>query len=218
MAINRVSPQAEKTATTVEYVNVPEGEHEGRLVYVADLGLQERNFAGESKPPAQQISLGIELVGQEQTLSDGNTVPRILWSKPFNIFQTMNERGNEYKYYKMFVPTARDGEVADWDSVLGMPISITVTHSTGKDGKTYDNIGGLSAIPTKYQDQVAPAATTEMAVGDAEDENNIATKAMFGLVKYLHEKRVNGKVTQQTSTPVTAKAVANTEFAEDIPF
>ena len=217
MAINRVSPQAEKTATIVEYVNVPEGEHEGRLVYVADLGLQERNFAGEEKPPAQQLSLGIELVGQVQILSDGGTLPRILWSKPFNIFQTMNERGNEYKYYKMFVPTARDGEVADWDSVLGMPINVTVAHSVGKDGKTYDNIDSMSAIPVKYQQQVAEAATAEMSVGDAEDENNIATKAMFGLVKYLHDKRVNGPAVE-TSTPVKAKAVADTEFAEEIPF
>ena len=217
MAINRVSPQAEKSTSTIEYTNVAEGEHEGRLVYVADLGLQERNFAGEEKPPAQQLSLGIELVGQEQTLSDGGTLPRILWSKPFNIFQTMNERGNEYKYYKMFVPTARDGEVADWDSVLGMPVSVVVTHTKSGD-RTYDNISSMSAIPTKYQSQVTSAATAEMAVGDAEDENNIATKAMFGLVKYLHEKRVNGKVTEKTSTPVKAKAVANAEFAEDIPF
>ena len=216
MAINRVSPQAEKSTSTIEYTNVAEGEHEGRLVYVADLGLQERNFAGEEKPPAQQLSLGIELVGQEQTLSDGGTLPRILWSKPFNIFQTMNERGNEYKYYKMFVPTARDGEVADWDSVLGMPINVVVTHSKSGD-RTYDNISSMSAIPTKYQSQVTAAATTEMAVGDAEDENNIATKAMFGLVKYLHDKRVNGPVVEK-STPVKAKAVADTEFAEEIPF
>lgn len=216
MAINRVSPQAEKSTSTIEYTNVPEGEHEGRLVYVADLGLQERNFAGEEKPPAQQLSLGIELVGQEQTLSDGGTLPRILWSKPFNIFQTMNERGNEYKYYKMFVPTARDGEVADWDSVLGMPINVVVTHSKSGD-RTYDNISSMSAIPAKYQDQVPPAATAQMSVGDAEDENNVATKAMFGLVKYLHDKRVNGPVVEK-STPVKAKAVADTEFAEEIPF
>lgn len=216
MAINRVSPQAEKSTSTIEYTNVPEGEHEGRLVYVADLGLQERNFAGEEKPPAQQLSLGIELVGQEQTLSDGGTLPRILWSKPFNIFQTMNERGNEYKYYKMFVPTARDGEVADWDKVLGMPINVVVSHSKSGD-RTYDNISSMSAIPAKYQDQVPPAATAQMSVGDAEDENNVATKAMFGLVKYLHDKRVNGSVVEK-STPVKAKAVADTEFAEEIPF
>ena len=85
MALNRVSPKAESSSNT-EYTNVPAGEHEGRLVYVADLGLQERNFAGEEKPPAQQLALGIELVGQVQTMSDGGTVPRILWSKPFNIF------------------------------------------------------------------------------------------------------------------------------------
>jgi|TARA_R110000744_G_C19346848_1_gene559973 hypothetical protein len=215
MAINRISPKAEKSSSSIEYTNVPEGEHEGRLVYVADLGLQERDFAGESKPPAQQLALGIELVGQVQTMSDGGTLPRILWSKPFNIFQTMNERGNEYKYYKMFVPTAQEGQVAEWDNVLGLPISVVVSHSTSGD-RTYDNISSLNPVPTKYRDQVADAMTAEMAVGDAEDANNVATKAMFGLVRYIHEKRINGKV--QNSAPVIATAAANEDFAEDIPF
>jgi|TARA_R110000796_G_scaffold55690_3_gene129435 hypothetical protein len=215
MAINRISPKVEKSSSSIEYTNVPEGEHEGRLVYVADLGLQERDFAGESKPPAQQLALGIELVGQVQTMSDGGTLPRILWSKPFNIFQTMNERGNEYKYYKMFVPTAQEGQVAEWDNVLGLPISVVVSHSTSGD-RTYDNISSLNPVPTKYRDQVADAMTAEMAVGDAEDANNVATKAMFGLVRYIHEKRINGKV--QNSAPVIATAAANEDFAEDIPF
>jgi|TARA_R110002153_G_scaffold57556_2_gene158212 hypothetical protein len=215
MAINRISPKAEKSSSSIEYTNVPEGEHEGRLVYVADLGLQERDFAGESKPPAQQLALGIELVGQVQTMSDGGTLPRILWSKPFNIFQTMNERGNEYKYYKMFVPTAQEGQVAEWDNVLGLPISVVVSHSTSGD-RTYDNISSLNPVPTKYRDQVADAMTAEMAVGDAEDANNVATKAMFGLVRYIHEKRINGKA--QNSAPVIATAAANEDFAEDIPF
>ena len=215
MAINRISPKAEKSSSSIEYTNVPEGEHEGRLVYVADLGLQERDFAGESKPPAQQLALGIELVGQVQTMSDGGTLPRILWSKPFNIFQTMNERGNEYKYYKMFVPTAQEGQVAEWDNVLGLPISVVVSHSTSGD-RTYDNISSLNPVPTKYRDQVADAMTAEMAVGDAEDANNVATKAMFGLVSYIHKKRINGKV--QNSAPVIATAAANEDFAEDIPF
>ena len=215
MAINRISPKVEKSSSSIEYTNVPEGEHEGRLVYVADLGLQERDFAGESKPPAQQLALGIELVGQVQTMSDGGTLPRILWSKPFNIFQTMNERGNEYKYYKMFVPTAQEGQVAEWDNVLGLPISVVVSHSTSGD-RTYDNISSLNPVPTKYRDQVADAMTAEMAVGDAEDANNVATKAMFGLVRYIHEKRINGKV--QNSAPAIATAAANEDFAEDIPF
>ena len=215
MAINRISPKVEKSSSSIEYTNVPEGEHEGRLVYVADLGLQERDFAGESKPPAQQLALGIELVGQVQTMSDGGTLPRILWSKPFNIFQTMNERGNEYKYYKMFVPTAQEGQVAEWDNVLGLPISVVVSHSTSGD-RTYDNISSLNPVPTKYSDQVADAMTADMAVGDAEDANNVATKAMFGLVRYIHEKRINGKV--QNSAPVIATAAANEDFAKDNPF
>jgi len=214
MALNRVSPKTEKSNSNTEYTNVAEGEHEGRLVYVADLGLQERNFAGEEKPPAQQLALGIELVGQVQTMSDGGTVPRILWSKPFNIFQTMNERGNEYKYYKMFVPTAQEGQVADWDNVLGLPISVQVSHSVSGD-RTYDNISSLNPVPTKYRDQVAEAATTSTAVGDAEDANNVATKAMFGLVRFIHEKRINGRV---ESAPTIANATGDEDFANDIPF
>ena len=214
MALNRVSPKTERSNSSSEYTNVAEGDHEGRLVYVADLGLQERNFAGEEKPPAQQLALGVELVGQVQTMTDGGTVPRILWSKPFNIFQTMNERGNEYKYYKMFVPTAQEGQVADWDKVLGLPISVVVSHSTSGD-RTYDNISALNPVPTKYRDQVADAATTQTAVGDAEDANNAATKAMFGLVRFIHEKRINGNA---PSSPVTAKAAGDEDFASDIPF
>ena len=127
----------------------------------------------------------------------------------------MNERGNEYKYYKMFVPTAQEGQVAEWDNVLGLPISVVVSHSTSGD-RTYDNISSLNPVPTKYRDQVADAMTAEMAVGDAEDANNVATKAMFGLVRYIHEKRINGKV--QNSAPVIATAAANEDFAKDIPF
>jgi len=98
-----------------------------------------------------------------------------------------------------------------------MPINVVVSHSKSGD-RTYDNISSMSSIPSKYQEQVAKAETTQMSVGDAEDENNVATKAMFGLVKYLHDKRVNGPVAEK-STPVKAKAVADTEFAEeDIPF
>jgi len=45
MALKRRStiPETKTNNDNVEYTNLEAGEHEGRLVYVADLGLQERD-------------------------------------------------------------------------------------------------------------------------------------------------------------------------------
>lgn len=215
MALNRKSPLAEKnTDSNVEYDNIPEGQHEGRLVYVADLGLQERSYKGEEKPPAQQLSLGIELVGKTITI-DGKEQPRVLWTRPFNIFYQLNDMGKELAMYKVFSPTAKEGQVADWDSVLGLPCDVTVVHKQGTDGNTYDNIDNITGIPERYQDNVGAALTTDMAVGDSEDENNPATKALFGLAKYIHGKRLS------SNAPVLKSVTADEskeEFKDDIPF
>ncbi len=44
--------------------NLEAGEHEGRLVYVADLGLQHMVYKGEDKGNIQQIALGFEILGE----------------------------------------------------------------------------------------------------------------------------------------------------------
>ena len=214
MALNRTSAQAATTSSTAEYTNLTEGEHEGRLVYVADLGMQERSYMGEEKPACQQISLGIEVMGKAVDI-DGTMRPRLLWTKPFNIFQTMDERGNEYKYFKTFQPTAQDGQVADWDAVLGTPCNILVKHSVSGD-RTYDNIDSIVAIPTKYHEAVAASEFTDACVGDCDDEDNPAQKAMFGLARFVFEKRVNAKT---ASTKPNLKAVSDDEdLSDDIPF
>lgn len=212
MPLNRTSPvQTANTNSNVEYSNLAEGEHEGRLVYVADLGLQERSYMGDEKPPAQQVSLGIEIIGETVTI-DGKEQPRLMWTKPFNIFYQMNELGNEYKYYKVFDQSAQEGQVADWDSALGKPCNVIVKHQVAKDGKVYDNIDSITPIPSKYQDAVGAATITDQAVGDAEDENNPATKALFGLAKFVYDKRITGSA---NVTPMPSKTE---ELDDNIPF
>ena len=217
MALNRKSSvSTTATSSEVEYTNLKEGEYEGRLVYVADLGLQEREYMGESKPPAQQISLGIEILG-EYVMVDGKKQPRLLWTRPFNIFYEMNEKGNEYKYYKVFEPTAKEGQVADWESVLGRPCNVLVVNVAGKGenaNKIYDNIDSISPIPTKYQGDVPASVITDQAVGDADDENSPAQRAMFGLPRYIFDRRIKGG-----NNNVEAKAIESSEdFDDAIPF
>jgi len=171
-----------------DYDKLEDGEYEGRLIFVADLGLQEREYMGETKPPAQQISLGIEILGEPVTI-DGQEVPRLMWTKAFNIFDTMNEKGNEFKFFRVFAPSAREGQVADWEAVLGEPCNVVVGTRKSKD-REFDNIDDLTPIPAKYRDAVPPAELSP-AIGDADDESNPATQALYGLAKYIYDKRLS---------------------------
>jgi len=164
-------------------------EYEGRLVYVADLGLQAREFKGEVKDPAQQLSLGIEIIGETVEFEDGSTKPKILWTSPFYIYSKMSDKGKEYFYYKVFEPTAQADSVPEWEEQLNKPCSVTIKHAS-KDGNTYDNIGSITPIPKKYQNSVGEAVT-EPCIGDADDPNNEATKALFGLAKWAYDRRLN---------------------------
>jgi hypothetical protein len=222
MALKRRStiPETKTNNNNVEYTNLEAGEHEGRLVYVADLGLQERDdYMGESRPDAQQLSLGIEIIGQTVSI-DNKDVPRILWTRPFNVFYTLTEKGNELKYFSVFDASAQVGSVADWDAVLGLPCNVVVKHKKGKgenSNRVYDEISSLTPIPAKYQEGVGAALTTDMAVGDADDENNAATKALFGLAKFVFDKRINEN---KPKLAVVKKSVSDEDddFEDAVPF
>lgn len=196
-----------------EYSNLPAGEYEARLVYVTDLGLQEREYLGESKPPCQQISLCIEILENPVTI-DGKEVPRLLWTKPFNIFRTMSLLGKELQYYKAFRPTAEEDQIADWESALGMPCFALVKNNQVKD-RTYDEIAGLSFVPAKYHDVYPDSSITDSCLADSEDSNSPAIKALFGLAKFVHEKRIIEDNKPKLSTVESEK---DEDLDDDIPF
>ena len=164
-----------------------EGDYEGRLVYVADLGLQVNEYKGEVKQPTQQISLGIEIIGESVMIDDVER-PRLMFTKPFNIFNKLTEKGNELKYLRIFNPKAVEGVVGDWEAVLDTPVNVTVVNTTNGDN-TYNNIGLLAPIPAKYQGSVGKSTITP-AIGDADDEENVVTQSLFGLSKFVFDKRL----------------------------
>ena len=191
MAIKRRASKPESTST-IEYENLPEGEHEGRLAYVADLGLHTNEYKGEAKDDVQKLALGIEVVGSSVTI-DGEEHPRLLWCDPFNIYFTMTDKGKEVLLYQVFDPDAVAGVEADWDAVIGTPCNLKVVHRKGKGDKkdeVYDNVAGITPIPAKYQDGVAAARITDGCTGDCEDANNPAQKALFGLAKWQFDQRI----------------------------
>jgi hypothetical protein len=171
--------------------NLEEGkEYESRLVYVADLGLHENSYKGEEKANVQKIALGLEVLGETVEI-DGEVRPRLLWGKPFNIYWEMTPNGTELVNYKVFDPSAKEGEVADWEKVLGTPVNLTIVHVADKKDKSikYDNIASVVPIPKKYQKDIGKATLTP-CVGDADDENNDATRSLYGLTKWFFDRRI----------------------------
>lgn len=207
MGIKRrsVSSSDNNNNSSVVSGNLKNGqEYEGRLIYVADLGLQERSYEGVDKEPAYQYALGIEIIGESIEYEDGTKKPKLLWSKPFYTYEQINIKGGEYKLYKVFDPsielavTNKYGGIedfeTDWDSQLNKPCSVTIKHfikNKGKDNEvTYDNIGSIGAIPRKYQEGVGES-TIKPCIGDSDDKDNAATKALYGLVKTIFDRRLN---------------------------
>lgn len=218
MALNRKSSpgQQPQANSTVEYENLPEGEYEGRLVYVSDLGLQEDtwNKGDKKRPPCQKIALCIEILGKHVTI-DGVKKPRTIFTKPFNIYYSMSsELGFEYQFYKVFNNAAKVGDVADWDMALGMPCNVVIEHNKAKNGNVYDNIKELTSIPAKYRDSVPASEITDHSVGDCDDDNNPAQKAIRGYLRGMLDRRITA--TKKVSANVAS--AEDTEFDDAIPF
>ena len=205
---------ASSNDSKMEYDNLTEGEHEGVLIYVADCGTQLREYQGEVKPPAQQIALCFEILGSTVTV-DGKELPRIIWSKPFNIFGRMDSKSNEFAMFKAFVPTAKEDSIADWESVLGKPVNVIIKHHKKDADTTYDNVAGITSIPKKYLANVGKPVTTEFSIAGCEDADSPAIQNLFGLAKFIHDKRV---VAGSTSGGSPEAVVEEETFSADVPF
>ena len=213
MSLTRKGDTSE--ASTLVYDNMKPGDHEARLVYVADLGMQERSYMGEPKPDTQQIALCLEIIGSTVEI-DGIKSPRIMWTKPFNIFGKLDAKAHEYGMYSAFNPMVQEGEYADWEAVLGKACNAVVVNVPDKKdpSKLYDNIKSISAIPSKYLDMVPAGEITDMCVSDSEDANSPAIKHLFGLAKYVHAKRVReGAKAEVAVVPDVVQ-----DLDDDIPF
>jgi len=178
----------DKPKITCDNLNAGQ-DYEARLVYVADLGLHKA-FGDDEKPDVQKIALGYEVIGEVITM-DGVEKPRLLWDQPLNIYWQLTELGTELKVYKVFNPNADSGEEAEWEKYLGTPVSLTVKHVKDKKDPTilYDNIASIQPIPKKYQKDVGKGKL-ECAIGDADDGENPATKALYGLTNWFYERRI----------------------------
>tara|TARA_S200002703_G_scaffold30390_1_gene26342 strand:- start:860 stop:1543 length:684 start_codon:yes stop_codon:yes gene_type:complete len=192
MSIKRRIKTSESDGVEIPLLN--KGEYEGRLRYVADLGVHINEHKGVRKADVQKLCLGIEILGETIELED-EVKPRLMWSDAFNIYHQLTEKGKEIVMFRVFDPSAQIGDVADWDAVINEPCNVVVVHKDGTGenaGKVYANIATISPIPSKYKDGVEQGLITDGCTGDVDDPENPAQKATFGLPDWLIQRRIDG--------------------------
>lgn len=136
------------------------GNYPCRIVQVIDLGLQpQRAWQGEEKPPAHSLMVTYEFTDEFMRDEDGNDMldkPRWL-SEEFPLRSLDSELAKSTKRMKALDPKG-DLE-GDWAKLVGVPCMVTVTQSEGKgknEGRTFNNIGGVSAMRSRDAERCEP--------------------------------------------------------------
>lgn len=142
-------------ANRVPQENIEPGSYPARVVSVIDLGVQpQQPYMGEPKPPAQEIRVTYELVDAFMKDEDGNDVedkPRWI-SEDFKLLPLDRDLAVSTKRYKTIDPdNEHDG---DWSQMLSKGVMVTVVNKKSKNGKTYDNVGGTTAMRKRDLDKL----------------------------------------------------------------
>jgi len=174
-------PTGNNTGTT-EYDKLGKGKFKARLIAVANLGTFQDEYKGETKNPAPKMALQLEIIGNPVKIGD-DMKPRQMWTRPFNYFSTLTERGNELKFYKGFDEFAKDKDIPDWESVMDKAVYVLVEPQGAED---YDNIVSLAAMDEEVAENVG-GSESELIIDNVEGNERLEAR-LFGLAKYQYEQ------------------------------
>ena len=186
------------------YVLVPEGEHDAVLHGIIELGRHERNaFQGKQLPPANLIKLIFEIPSVQR--EDG--VSEVISTGELTI--SNSERSNLFKFISAL--EARNGKKTDEDSLadtlsdsnnmkalLGLPISLTVSHVTTKSGQVIAIIDSFSKLHSKLE---APNATREpvffeFGVSTPKEFSKLTRRTQSKIVSALNADKLESEILQ----------------------
>lgn len=155
------------------------GVQAARVIHVVDLGIQERSFAGETKPPVRQIFVNFELVNENHKDDEGKDFRLNLSAKRMNFLK--DEKATIVKFLSSIDPDGSCG--GDMSKLVGRACLVTVVHNKKeKDGKavTYANLGGVSLPPEGFE--IKPLAGKPVVF----EFDNPTKEALIELPKFLH--------------------------------
>lgn len=197
----------------------PEGTFQAELIRVYYCGLQENKFNLDNPQP--KIIFAFEL--DEPLLeSDGNHILST------TVTYSLNEKSGLTKLLKPVLGSQfpdKPGQELDVDSLVGMKVMVTVSHTKKDDGRVFANIAGLARLPRGMQPFTATMDAFAWSCDDADDPN---TDKVPGWVKEFAEKRISPEMVarqkeeqskaKQVLAPLTSIKAMPVTNDDDMPF
>tara|TARA_Y100000310_G_scaffold319188_1_gene374165 strand:- start:9533 stop:10192 length:660 start_codon:yes stop_codon:yes gene_type:complete len=206
------------TAPTLEA-----GVYPARLVQLLDLGLQtQRPFQGQEKKPCVEIMLTYELTDEFMKDEDGEDIldkPRWV-SETISLHNLNSERAKSTIRYKALDPTMK--YEGDFTKLIGVACNVTIVLNPGKEGKVWENVGGVASMRAKDADKL-PELVNPVKVFDL-DEPDMEVYAK--LPDWVQEKitsnlNFNGSSLQELlncGVEEVAEEEADAGSEDEIPF
>lgn len=204
------------------FLPVPAGVHVGRCFEVIDLGTQTSDGAFGLKA-AHKLRLTFELFGEDDagkplTVNvDGRPMPMTI-SKHYTV--SLHEKAalrRDLQSWRGREFTEAEAAAFDVAALLGVYALINVTHSMGKNGKTYANISGISALPKPMQAQ-KPAGVHKVRRFDLDEPD---MELFNELPEWLQEVIASApefKIDKPATTSAKTSAGSDLDDLDDIPF
>lgn len=201
----------------------PEGTFQAELIRIYYCGIQENKYNPESPQPKIVFSFELD---EPMLESDGNHILST------TVTYSLHEKSGMTKLLKPALGSAypdKPGQELDVDSLVGMKVMVTVSH-TQKADRTYANIEGLARLPRGMQPFTATQDAFSWSCEDLHDPNEHKVPKW---IKEFAENRIDVQSSrpaqapapqpqrqpfQATMTLAPQAASANVGNADDYPF
>jgi hypothetical protein len=196
-----------------DYAPPPAGTFVGVCYRFVDLGLQRTEYQGQIKH-ARKIMISWEL--GDELMDDG---------KPFTISKryswSMHEKSTlrhdlEGWRGKAFEPADFGDAGFDTKKLLGAPCTLTVTHNTKPDGKTFANVSAVGKIMRGLQPRPLTNEVVYLSLEKGEFDAAVFDKLSDGLKKAIQQSPEYAELTGKP-VPQQSNRLAE-QLDDDIPF
>lgn len=216
---------AKEKGMATSFKPVPVGMHLARCYRVVDLGTQNTTYMGETKKQ-HKVMVQFEVHGEDdngQPLVTSKGEPMTI-SK--NYTMSLNTEARLRKDLASW--RSRDFTEAEKDgfsitNILGVWAMITVSESSGDNGKTYTNIVGINPVPAKIKQAGLPegfnkAQSFDLDKPDMEMFETFSDGLKAKITASPEWKKHEHGVSETASSASRQQGSGFNDMDEDIPF
>jgi hypothetical protein len=202
------------------FTPVPNGMHLARCYRIVDLGTQKTEHMGVPKL-AYKIMLQFEVHSEDESGKPTVTNKGEPMSISKNYTMSLHEKATLRNHLKMwrgrdFTPEELNG--FELKNVLGVWCMLSISQSTGNDGKTYTNVNGLTPVPSVIKQAGLPTPVNKNELFNIGDPD----MAMFETFSDNLKKKISSSPEWQKRNAPQSSAPASAQFDSDpdsdIPF